>query len=381
METTKNPRFEYLILVEPLGFLYGSAGRFLSPDNLVGRSGTSFPPSAATVSGIFAAAYRNGNIKNEKFRIKEDLYLAGPFWARTEEAKSNQQNFYVPTPLIYLVKNGEIRHKLNWNSQKEGWFDDNNKAPSDKFEGGTWLAIADWENPTKIEKSPWKFSPHLHPRLEEDERRVVRKKETDNSEDNQGSLFLENAVQMPTDTCLVYLSTEKVENGWYRFGGEGHLVDISCIELKETHQDLFAKPIKNKFALITPAVWGSNRISYREPILLHKRDPEKYKQADPESNNKFSWDIETIYTGRPLPFRYRLGERENAAPNDPKQLSRGRYAVPAGTVYVLKKSLDQPWQDWEESWFPKEGPSLKRWGCGLALPLSLKEEGNSNGIQ
>jgi hypothetical protein len=35
--------FQHLIALEPLGLLYGSAGRFLSPDNLVGRSGTQFP--------------------------------------------------------------------------------------------------------------------------------------------------------------------------------------------------------------------------------------------------------------------------------------------------------------------------------------------------
>ena len=359
METKQESLFKYLILIEPLGFLYGSAGRFLSPENLVGRSGTSFPPSAATVSGIFAAAYGNDAI--------QDLYLAGPFWGKTEEVKS-KQNFYVPTPLIYLVKNGQIQHKLSWDSEKKGWFDEKHEAPSDKFEGGTWLAIEDWKKPTKVEKSPWKPSAHLHPRLEENERRVVRKKETDNSDDNQGSLFLENAMQMPTNTCLVYLSTEKLEDGWYRFGGEGHLVDINCIELNEKHQELFAQPIKNKFALITPALWGSNRISYREPIHLHKGDPKKYKQEDPESNNQFVWKTETIYTGRPMPFRYRLGDREKAAPNDPKLLSRGRYAVPAGTVYVLKDAIGS-WQSWPEKWFPKEGPSLKRWGCGLALPL------------
>jgi CRISPR-associated protein Cmr3 len=358
MATPKNPRFQYLILVEPLGLLYGSAGRFLSPDNLVGRSGTNFPPSAATVSGIFAAAC--GKI--------DDLYLAGPFWGKTEEVKSNQ-NFYVPTPLIYLVKNGSIRHKLSWNSVKKGWFDENNQAPSDKFEAGTWLALADWEKPTKVEKSPWKPSLHLHPRLEEDERRVVRKKETDNGEDNQGSLFLENAMQMPTDTCLVYLSTHELEPGWYRFGGEGHLVDISAIELNEERQKLFSRNIENKFALITPGVWGSNRLSYREPIRLHKKDKEKYKQEDPDSNNIFLWKLDSLYTGRPIPFRYRLGDRKNAALNEPKLLSRGRYAVPAGTVYELKTPLNQAWQDWDESWFPKEGPSLKRWGCGLALPL------------
>ncbi|MBC1198316.1 CRISPR-associated protein Cmr3, partial [Microcystis aeruginosa BLCCF158] len=45
-----------------------------------------------------------------------------------------------------------------------------------------------------------------------------------------------------------------------------------------------------------------------------------------------------------------------------------RYAVPAGTVYRLKNPLSS-WQNWQESWFPTEGVSLKRWGCGLALPL------------
>lgn len=360
MGTQSNPQFNYLILIEPLGFLYGSAGRFLSPENLVGRSGTSFPPSAATVSGIFAATYGNAAI--------QDLYLAGPFWGNTEKVKS-AQNFYVPTPLIYLVKNERIQHKLSWDSNKKGWFDENNHAPNDKFEAGTWLAIADWEKPTKVVNSPWKSSPHLHPRLEEDERRVVRKKETDNGEDNQGSLFLENAMQMPADTCLVYLSTHELEAGWYRFGGEGHLVDICSVKLNEDHQKLFRTEIKNKFALITSAVWGSNRLSYREPIRLHKKEKENDKQEEPNRNNKFAWELDTLYTGRSIPFRYRLGERENAASNEPKVLSRGRYAVPAGTVYVLKNFLDKPWQDWNESWFPQEGPSLKRWGCGLALPL------------
>jgi CRISPR-associated protein Cmr3 len=36
--------FKYLISIEPLGLLYGSAGGFLSPESLVGRSGESFPP-------------------------------------------------------------------------------------------------------------------------------------------------------------------------------------------------------------------------------------------------------------------------------------------------------------------------------------------------
>lgn len=351
--------FKYLILIEPLGFLYGSAGRFLSPENLVGRSGTSFPPSTATVSGIFAAHYGNDDIQN--------LYLAGPFWGKTEDVKS-QQNFYVPTPLTYLIKNGELRHKLSWDATKEGWFDEKGEAPTDKFEKGTWLAIADWNNPTKVEKSPWKFSPHLHPRLEQDERRVVRKQDT-NDEEQQGSLFLENAVEMPQSTCLVYLSTHDLEPGWYRFGGEGHLVEISCFKLNELNKALLSQPLEKKFSLITPTVWGSNRLSYREPIYLQKSELKQAEQKNQDSGNQFVWSVETLYTGRPIPFRYRLGDRNNSQPNQPKVLSRGRYAVPAGTVYVLKESLNQPWQDWDESWFPKEGPSLKRWGCGLALPL------------
>ena len=388
-EKDKKVEFKYLLTVEPLGFLYGSAGRFLSPENLVGRSGDSFPPSAATVSGIFAAnlgnnaihaqgpqivifalflliqsrLYRLASILLHDYLIR-GLYLAGPFWGNTEEVKSEQQNFYVPTPLTYLVKNSRLEHRLTWNASKEGWFDEKDESPSDKFEKGTWMAIADWQNPTEVKKAPWKFSPHLHPRLEENQRRVATE-----DREQQGSLFLENAVEMPPDTCLVYLSSHKLESGWYRFGGEGHIVEINCLELNQKHKDLLRQPIKKQFAIITPAVWGSNRLSYREPILLEKGNPEKYKQEDPESNNRFVWDVETLYTARPNPIRYRLGNRENHQPGQPKLLSRGRYAVPAGTVYVLQEPLNKSWQDWDENWFPKEGPSLKRWGCGLALPL------------
>ncbi|MGB3511168.1 MAG: type III-B CRISPR module-associated Cmr3 family protein [Microcoleaceae cyanobacterium] len=346
-------KFEYLIIIEPLGFLYGSAGRFLSPENLVGRSGTNFPPSSATLSGIFAAHLGNKAVQN--------LYLAGPFWGNTEKVL-DQQNFYVPTPLTYLIKNDKFQHKLSWDSDKEGWFDESEKSPADKFEKGTWIAISDWQNPTEVKKSPWKFSPHLHPRLYKNQRRVA----TEDTE-QQGSLFLENAVEMDSDTCLVYLSSEKLDSGWYRFGGEGHLVDINCIELNQKHKDLLNQPVGKQFAIITPAVWGSNRLSYRQPILLENPENGDHQNGI-ENVQKYAWSVETFYTGRPHTFRYRLGNRENHQSNQPKLLSRGRYAVPAGTVYVLNESLEC-WQNWDENWFPKEGPSLKRWGCGLALPL------------
>jgi len=375
-ELDKNNKmeFKYLVIIEPLGFLYGSAGRFLSPENLVGRSGTSFPPSSATVSGIFAAHLGNEVVQN--------LYLAGPFWGKIDEV-STEQNFYVPTPLIYLVNHKIIQHKLSWNSEKKGWFDGKQESPSGKFQKETWIAISEWNNPVKVadKKYLWKFSPHLHPKLDKNQRRVV----TDETKE-EGSLFLENAVEMHPDTCLVYLSTHTLDSGWYRFGGEGHLVDIKCVELNQKHKDLLNQPLGKQFAIITPAVWGSNRLSYREPILLENSENGD-RQNDTENTHKKVWSVETLYTARPHTFRYRMGNGKNHQLNQPKRLSRGRYAVPAGTVYVLKepeKSWQhgnlECWQNWDENWFPQEGPSLKRWGCGLALPLggdTIKNEEES----
>ena len=189
-----------------------------------------------------------------------------------------------------------------------------------------------------------------------------------NEQEQQGSLFLENAVQMSQDTCLVYLSTHELEAGWYRFGGEGHLVEISCVELNKQNTTLLRQTIEKQFALITPAVWGSNRLSYRYPINLQKGDTKKYEQEELDSNNQF-----VLVSGNYLyksAYAFSLSFRRFVImPNfiNLKCFSRGRYAVPAGTVYVLQEPLGKAWKNWDESWFPKEGPSLKRWGCGLAF--------------
>jgi CRISPR-associated protein Cmr3 len=346
--------FTHLIAIEPLGLLYGSAGRFLSPENLVGRSGTSFPPSAATLSGLFAATYPEKEIW--------DLCLAGPFWAKSDRP----QSFYVPTPQNYLIKDGKIQQKLAWYTDKKCWLNQKKVSPVDKFESGTWLSIDQWDNPQTIAKVPWKFLPHLHPRLKEDERRV-------DEDSDRGSLFVENSVQLDPDACLVYLSSHKLEAGWYRFGGEGHMVNVRCEPISSTIEKLLEKPVGKQFALITPAVWGSNRLSYREPQVVCRGDAQRHQldsndPADNEAHKVSQWDQEALLTERPIPFRYRLGNSENHQPHQPKLLSRGRYAVPAGSIYVLKQAL-KSWQEWDESWFPREGVSLKRWGCGLALPL------------
>ncbi len=363
--------FTHLIIIEPLGLLYGSAGRFLSPENLVGRSGTSFPPSAATLSGLFAAS------QGKDVDIR-DLMLAGPFWAWNK----NPQNFYVPTPYNCLVKHGKITHFLSWH--KNNVNDEGEWLPLavDKFDKGTWIAIRHWKRINsdnqqqclriKVATCPWKYNPHLHPRLKEDERRV-------NEDSERGSLFLENAVQLDPDACLVYLSNTELTPGWYRFGGEGHMVDVKCIDLSPTVQNLLKQPVGRAFALITPAVWGSNRLSKRVPVYLEKRSQSFYEQEEPvpETQEKEVWKLEALFTQRPIPFRYRLGNRDKDEPQEeckqssqsPKLLSRGRYAVPAGSVYVLEEEITEPWQEWDVNWFPQEGPSLKRWGCGFALPL------------
>jgi len=356
-ESPKLP-FSHLIIIQPLGLLYGSAGRFLSPENLAGRSGSSFPPSAAALSGIFAAELGGNNIKS--------LQLAGAFWGKFDELP----DFYVPIPLNCLIAKGEskIQRQLVWEPQQKKWLPN----VIGKFDKGGWVKVNDWKKEdwkakqicTKV---PWKPLPHLHPRLEDNQRRVQVEKNRE-----QGSLFLENGVQLDPDYCLVYLSNTELNPGWYRFGGEGHLVNIECQNISSELKNLLSEPVGKTFALITPAVWGSNRHSYRQPMMM-QQNQEKPSEWVPV------WEWDALLTERPSPFRYRLGnlkveEGEEKQNSNQKLLSRGRYAMPAGSVYVLKEPLNKSWQDWDEDWFPKEGYySFKRWGCGLALPLEPKQ--------
>ncbi|ESA33440.1 crispr-associated protein [Leptolyngbya sp. Heron Island J] len=377
---------KYLITVKPLGLLYGSSGRFLSPENLVGRSGSHFPPSAATVSGLFA--YHYSSTQSDELR---DLQVAGPFWGW----QSNPQDFCVPAPMSLLAKfkpnlektqipEAVVEDRLAWHSDTDiQWRNSSNEAPDKKFSSGAWIKLSDWETIStgNVEASkavatygePWQFAPHLHPYLLKDQRKVDTDRE-------RGSLFLENSVQLHPEACLVYLSNLKLTDGWYRFGGEGHMVEITCDDLGNTAKTLLDTKIERSFALITPAIWGSNRLSYRYPQELKKGDKQRHELDDVDSDLSTQWQVDGLLTKRPSPFRYRLGDAKSALDETgkpkrsqpPKRLSRGRYAMPAGSVYVLKTAFPEnhnTWQKWPEAWFPQEGPSLKRWGCGLALPL------------
>ncbi|MEN8446484.1 MAG: type III-B CRISPR module-associated Cmr3 family protein [Cyanobacteria bacterium J06555_13] len=333
--------FKYLVSIEPLGLLYGSAGRFLSPENLVGRSGQSFPPSAATLSGLFAAEFGNADVQS--------LQVAGPFWGKADEVTSkDKQNFYVPAPYNSLVKDQQLDQQLFWHPNVEGsaegqWLTANGTSPSGKYKRDAWVSLQDWNKPKQFASGPWEFIPHLHPRLQHDQRKVALPEE----DGPTGSLFLENGVQLLPEARLVYLSNMELPSGWYRFGGEGHMVSVTTYDLSKTLQAKLSQPVGATFAIIVPAVWGSNRLSQRSP-------------------SAWEGNVETVMTDRPVPFRYRLGGKKG----ETKRLSRGRYAVPAGSVYVLKEPLKSPWHDWDDEWFPKEGPRLNRWGCGLALPLN-----------
>lgn len=331
--------FKYIITVTPLGMMYGSAGGFLSPENLVGRSRARFPPDAATLSGLILSEYRRQNSAADAQRGKPDiwysLYVAGPFWA----IRDDPTNFFVPIPRTKILgENG-------WNE----WYLDNQewkKQQDNDIESEYQCqSIYAWERKVEllfkneeVKKSPWQFIPILHPYMKDDERQVK----------GEDGLFLEYAVQMPEDTCLIYLSTESIQPDWYRFGGENHLVEINSFPLEdEWLLNLLHQPIQRAFALITSGVWGEKYTSERYP-----RNPE------------FAHSL--LLTDKPIPYRYRMAGR----------MGRGRYAVPSGSVYILEKPLNLSWREWPEDWFPQEGFSLKQFGCALALPLTI--EGVSN---
>lgn len=336
--------FKYLVIISPLGFLYGSAGAFLSPENLVGRSGAKFPPDAATLSGLFFSENKRNEIAPQE-KLKHELFITGPFWAK----QGDVDNFYVPLPRHRIIEDGkDDEWKLN--AQRK-W--ERNPAKLDIEAEYRWQSINSWTRPRtsdirnnkEMGRAPWEYVSFLHPQMKPNERHVLP----------EDGLFLENAVQLDDDFCLVYLSTYPLKDGWYRFSGEGHLVEITSQDITDSSIHELLHPdnkIKHACALITPGVWGSNHLSHRYP-----------KHPDfPKTGIK-------MLTDKPIPYRYRSQGK----------LGRGRYAVPPGTVYVFKKPLGKTWWEFPEAWFPKEGFSLKQLGCGLCLPIELEGAFNENG--
>lgn len=364
-------QFQSLITVSPLGLMYGSAGGFLSPENLVGRSNTKFPPDAATIAGLLFNANREQKFADHQ-ALRDHLVVAGPFWAKRDQP--NQ--FYVPISWHRVIgekeddewslvskkdglENNGASDSPQWRLNQQKWQRQNDILKPAYF----WQSISAWSYPIgelrereAIALPPWKPVSFLHPKIKLEERHVVEK----------DGLFLENAIQLSEEYCLVYLCTlpQSLQSGWYRFGGEGHLVEVEshCLSKQHIINRLLRQPIRHAFALVTPGVWGSNKHSYRYP--KHPKFPQQ--------------DLKLL-TDKAVPFRYRIGQTkaDEAAsdcynPNITGRLSRGRYAVPAGSVYVLNQPLNLTWWDFPEDWFPQEGFSLKQLGCGLSLPIDIQ---------
>lgn len=371
--------FKFLIKIQPLGLMYASTGGFLSPENLVGRSGAKFPPDAATLSGLIFSSNKSDPKVVEDLRY--NLRVAGSFWAKCEKP-GDEQFFYVPMPRHKIIgeddadewqmKSGQWKlasepddQELNKESESESQWQAK-KVESEYF----WQRIDYWDDlPADtlfakdrgaVAKTPWKFVSILHPKIQKQQRNVMV----------EDGLFLEYAVQMEDDTCLIYLSTHELKSGWYQFGGENHIVEISSIELSNPILDYLDKPIQRACALITPGVWGSNKLSYRYP--KHPDFPKQRPQ---------------MLTEKAIPYRYRMGHGETAnEKRKPGRLSRGRYAVPAGSVYVFKKPLGRNWWDFPDDWFPdarspekaklphreRLNSLLKNMGCGLCLPVKIE---------
>ncbi|NER93602.1 MAG: CRISPR-associated protein [Symploca sp. SIO1B1] len=339
--------FKHLIIIHPLGLMYGSSGAFLSPENLVGRSGAKFPPEAATLAGLFFSANKVKPFISHK-ELRDNLFIAGPFWANEDDP----EYFYLPIPWHKIIaKKGTDNCKQGvdeWQIQAGKWTRTDRELEPDY----RWQRVNSWcESPSIIKKNqemaeaPWTFLPILHPRTKDHERHVLP----------ENGLFLENAVQMlgnkyknkERETCLVYLSTHTIPDGWYRFGGENHLVEISSEKLDDDSPilELLRQPIHKACALITPGIWGSNHLSYRYP--KHSDFP-KHKRPK-------------MLTDRPISYRYRSGGK----------MGRGRYAVPPGSVYIFEKPLNKTWWEFPQEWFPQEGFNLKQVGCNLCLPIEV----------
>lgn len=336
--------FEFLISIKPLGLMYGSAGGFLSPENLVGRSRAKFPPDASTLSGLFFSANKVQKFAEHE-TLRDTLHVAGPFWTNDNLIRL-RQTFYLPVPRTKIIGDKGIDE---WKLSGDRWQRDPDKL--DLEAEYTWQQVTAWNGTAEqlkkrgaIAKTPWEFISILHPKIRAEERHVEAK----------DGLFLEYAVQMAEEDRIAYLSTHELPAGWYRFGGENHVVEVESYKLAENHPILaqLRKPIGRSFALISPALWGSNRLSYRYP--QHPDFPEP----------------EYILSDRALPYRYRVAKR----------MDRGRYAVSPGSVYVLKNPLNKPWWEWPEDWFPKAGFSLKKMGCSLCLPLDIDGLENIQGV-
>jgi CRISPR-associated protein Cmr3 len=379
--------FHHLLLLEPLGLLYGSSGRLLSPETLTGRAAEHFPPDSPTIAGLIASQLeRPRGVRREDTPLwnlhtagpfcfnssDNDLWLPAPFTLLQEEDDASQtaddgmrKGPKPAPPNNELLPQNHCKRHLIWQqgedgSRPEGWHPADGRGLPRKSSKGGWIRLRDWQHVADpgrlgtglpIYANPWQAVPHLHPRLRDDERVSAL----------DDALFLEYGIAFEAGFCLAYLSSHPIPEGRYRFGGEGHLVELRCVKPPDLLVDLLQQELSGSFALITPGLWGGPRLSRREPL-----DTSQQPASQPWHRHGIP---PAILTERPRPWRHQLGSPADIAVQQQRpRLSRGRWAVPAGTCYRVEGGLP-PWVAWHESWFPREGFSFKQFGTALALPL------------
>jgi CRISPR-associated protein Cmr3 len=366
--------FAHMLLLEPLGLLYGSSGRLLSPQALTGRAAEHFPPDSPTIAGLIASQLeRPAGVKPEHTPLWS-LHTAGPFCF---DSRNNE--LWLPAPFTLIQEDsgalsadpreGSIPCRLEWERTPTdrpagAWRTADGKGTPRKARHGGWVALRHWPqlgaagasqdhsfDPLRVYADPWRAVPHLHPRLSDNER----------VSDVDDALFLEYGIALEQDFHLAYLSSHAIADGRYRFGGEGHLVELRSEPLPDLLVALLQQDLSGPFALITPGLWGGPRLSRREPLDTNHQPATQpwHRDGVPPA----------ILTERPRPWRHQLGPSSAASsPHHQPRLSRGRWAVPAGSCYRVEGGLG-PWSEWSPSWFPREGFSFKQFGTALALPL------------
>ena len=140
--------FKHLLLLEPLGLLYGSSGRMLSPESLTGRVSEHFPPDSPTLAGLIGSQLeRVSGAKKEDSPIRH-LHTAGPFCFDT---KAN--NLWLPAPFTLLQQEtgeGEPSlRQLQWQrGDLEGgagsWQPLDGAPMPRKYRRGGWVALRHW---------------------------------------------------------------------------------------------------------------------------------------------------------------------------------------------------------------------------------------------
>ena len=144
----------------------------------------------------------------------------------------------------------------------------------------------------QVEANPWTAVPHLHPRLEDDQRISAQEE----------ALFLELAMALEPGVALAYLSSVALTEGRYRFGGRGIWWSCAAIQSRRGCW-ICCRP---------PGIWPGAALGADHPGgvgLAQAVDARTPRCRRTPANHP--WRVNQqgpgILTDRPRPWRFRLG--------------------------------------------------------------------------